>query len=349
SITLLHTLGPSSEEADRVSKGILERLADGPVLGDGGYLLELEKRGYVQAGPFTPEVVIEHPDALAQLHREFLRAGAEVLQTMTFYASDDKLATVGLAGKVDEINRDAVGIARKVAAEGGALVAGDLSLTWAYDPADPKSADHVRALFDRQLQDMLDAGPPDLWVGETFSYLVEALLFVERAKATDLPVIATMSFEQVEPRSYEGDSPGECARRLADAGADVVGVNCLNSPEQQLPIAIEMHEAVPGTPVACQPVAYRTTADKPDFTAFAEFPYGLSPMQLSRSEMADYAGRARDAGIALIGSCCGSVAEHLRAMAKVLGKLPTEERRWRSETGKPMSGYEYREHTETEV
>jgi hypothetical protein len=90
--------------------GILERLAEGPVLGDGGYLLELEKRGYVQAGPFTPEVVVEHPEALVQLHREFLRAGAEVLQTMTFYASDDKLATVGMEGMVDDINRDAVRI-----------------------------------------------------------------------------------------------------------------------------------------------------------------------------------------------------------------------------------------------
>jgi len=330
-------------------KGLLERLADGPVLGDGGYLLELEKRGYVQAGPFTPEVAIENPDALEQLHREFMRAGAEFLTTMTFYASDDKLATVGLQGKVDDINRSAVQVARKVAAEGDALVAGDLSLTWAYDPADPKSADHVRALFDRQLQDMLDAGPPDIWVGETFSYLAEALLFVERAKATGLPVIATLCFEQPEPRSYEGDTPGECAKRLADAGADVVGVNCLNGPEQQLPIAIEMNEAVPGTPVACQPVAYRTTADQPDFTAFPEFPYGLSPKQLARGEMADYARRANDAGIGLIGSCCGSVAEHVRAMAKVLGKLPTEEREWKSQSGKAMSGYEYREHTETEV
>ncbi|HYV01348.1 MAG TPA: homocysteine S-methyltransferase family protein, partial [Actinomycetota bacterium] len=111
-------------------RGILERLAQGPVLGDGGYLLELEKRGYVQAGPFTPEVAIEHPEALAELHREFMRAGAEFLTTMTFYASDDKLATVGLKDKVDEINRNAVQVARKVAAEGDALVAGDLSLTW---------------------------------------------------------------------------------------------------------------------------------------------------------------------------------------------------------------------------
>src|SRR5262245_65731990 len=101
-------------------KGILERLAGGVVLGDGGYLLELEKRGYVQAGPFTPEVSLTHPSALEELHREFLLAGADVLQTLTFYASEEKLATVGLAGQVEELNRAAVRIARKVAAEGDA-------------------------------------------------------------------------------------------------------------------------------------------------------------------------------------------------------------------------------------
>jgi betaine-homocysteine S-methyltransferase len=329
-------------------KGILERLAEGPVLGDGGYLLELEKRGYVQAGPFTPEVAIEHPDALEQLHREFLRAGAEFMTTMTFYASDDKLATVGMKDKVDEINRNAVIVARKVAAEGDALVAGDLSLTWAYDPSDPASADHVRALFDRQLQDMLDAGGVDFWVGETFSHLGEALLFVERAKATGLPVMATMCFEQPEPRSYEGDTPAECAKRLADAGADIVGVNCLNGPEQQLPIAIEMRSAV-DTYVAMQPVAYRTTAEQPDFTSFPNFPYGLSPMQLSRGEMAEFAEKAKEARIDLIGSCCGAVAEHVRAMAKAMGRLPVAERDWKSRTGKAMSAYEYYSHTETEI
>src|ERR1041385_4710781 len=115
-------------------KDILQRLAEGTVLGDGGYLLELEKRGYVQAGPFTPEVSLTHPDALIELHREFLYAGAEVLQALTFYASEDKLATVGLAGKVDEMNRAAVQCARKAASEGDALVAGNISLTWAYEP-----------------------------------------------------------------------------------------------------------------------------------------------------------------------------------------------------------------------
>jgi betaine-homocysteine S-methyltransferase len=326
-----------------MTDGIMERLAAGPVLGDGGYLLELEKRGYVQAGPFTPEVVIEHPEALEQLHREFLLAGAEVLQTMTFYASDDKLATVGLAGSVDEINRNAVRIAREVAAEGDALVAGNLSLTWAYEPADPSSADRVRAMFDRQLQDQIDAGPPDFFIGETFSYLGEALLFVERAKATGLPTMVTMSFEALPARAYEGTSPAECAKRLAEAGADIVGVNCLNAPDQQLPIAREMVRAVDGSvPVASQPVAYATTDDRPDFTAWDEFPEGLTSMTLPRGALGRFAADARDAGVRYIGSCCGSVAEHVREMGKVLGKLSTAEREWRS-SGKAMSAKEYYE------
>jgi betaine-homocysteine S-methyltransferase len=329
-------------------EGILERLAKGPVLGDGGYLLELEKRGYVQAGPFTPEVVIEHPEALRELHREFLRAGVDVLQTMTFYASDDKLATVGLEGKVDDINRSAVQIAKQVAAEGDALVAGNLSLTWAYDPSERSSADRVRAMIDRQLQDQVDAGGVDFWIGETFSFLGEALLYVERAKGTGQPVMVTMSFEQLPPRTYEGDTPADAAKKLAEAGADVVGVNCLNGPDQQLPIAIEMREATSGY-VAAQPVAYRTTDAQPDFTAMDGFPYALDPLQLSRQDMADFARRARDLGISYIGSCCGSVQAHVRAMAKVLGKLSVEERDWRSPTGKAMSAYEYHAHTETEV
>src|SRR5687767_9361754 len=139
-------------------KGILERLGEGVVLGDGGYLLELEKRGYVQAGPFTPEVSLTYPEALAGLHREFIQAGADVIQTLTFYASEDKLATVGLEGKVDEINRAAVRIAREVASGSDVIVAGNLSLTWAYDPKDSKCADHVRKLFDRQIETQMETG-----------------------------------------------------------------------------------------------------------------------------------------------------------------------------------------------
>src|SRR5688500_8191957 len=158
-----------------MKKGIMEKLAEGVVLGDGGYLLELEKRGYVQAGPFTPEVSLTNPEALEQLHREFIRAGAEVIQTLTFYASEDKLATVGLAGKVDEINRAAVRIAHEAAKGTEVLIAGNLSLTWGYDPQDTKSPDHVRELFDSQIDVQMQGGI-DFIIGETFSWLGEAIL-----------------------------------------------------------------------------------------------------------------------------------------------------------------------------
>src|ERR1700693_4927432 len=98
-------------------KGILERLKEGPVLGDGGYLLELEKRGWVRAGPFTPEVALVYPDALRELHIEFREAGADVLQALTFYASRDKLATVGLENQLEDLNREAVRIACEVGGE----------------------------------------------------------------------------------------------------------------------------------------------------------------------------------------------------------------------------------------
>ena len=131
-------------------KNILERLKDGPVLGDGGYLLELEKRGWVRMGPFHPEVALLHPDALRELHVEFREAGADVLQALTFYASRDKLATVGLDNKLEDLNRAAVRIARDVAGD-QCLVAGNLSLTWMYEPDSPSAADKVRKTFDEQL------------------------------------------------------------------------------------------------------------------------------------------------------------------------------------------------------
>ncbi len=320
---------------------ILDRLAAGPVLGDGGYLLELEKRGYVRAGPFTPEVSLTNPEALVQLHREFLHAGAEVMQTLTFYASEDKLATVGLDGKVEEINRAAVRIARQVAAEGDALVAGNLSLTWAYEPQDPSSPDRVRRLFDDQLAVMADERV-DFIIAETFSWLGEALIAAERIKKAGFVAMVTMSFEQ-DPHSYEGDTPADCARRLADAGVEIVGVNCLRNPEHTLPIAGEMRTATDAY-IATQPAAYRTPHDHVDFTSLPQFPTGLDPLQMSRHEMGEYARRAAEIGVNYIGSCCGSVATHVREMARALGKLGPDDRPWRVDYSKPMSAYEYYRH-----
>ena len=321
-------------------KGILERLSEGVVLGDGGYLLELEKRGRVRAGPFTPEVAVNNPESLLELHREFRDAGAEVLQALTFYASRDKLATVGMGERVAELNRAAVRIAKQAAGD-RCLVAGNLSLTWMYQPNDKAAADRVRKTFDEQL-DVQVAEGVDFIIGETFSFLGEALLAVEQAKKTKLPVMVTVCFEN-EDITTDGKTAAEVARALADAGADVVGINCLRSPEHTLPLMAEMRKAVPGY-IGCQPVAYRTTHTHRDFTSLPAFPDQLEPYQLTRREMAEYAVKARELGVNYIGACCGAVATHIRQMARALGKLPADDRVWKKGGEKPMSAYEYYGH-----
>ena len=324
-----------------MSKGILERLSEGVVLGDGGYLLELERRGYVQAGPFVPEVSLTRPEALAELHREFVRAGVDVIQTLTFYASEDKLETVGLGGRVDDINHAATRIAREVAAEADrdVLVAGNLSITWAYDPDDPETHRRTRELFDRQLAVMTEQGI-DFVIAETFSWVGEAVIAAEAIKAAGLPAMVTMGPDN-DPNSYEGFSPGEQVRRLADAGVEIVGANCLRSPEHMLPIMEEMRAAAPDSVfLAVQPVAFHGTQERPNFVSLPEFPYELEKITLPRAPMGEFALRARDMGYDFIGSCCGSVACHVREMAKALGKISSEEREWRTKTGKAQSGYE---------
>lgn len=321
-------------------KGILERLQEGPVLGDGGYLLELEKRGWVRAGPFTPEVALTYPNALRELHVEFREAGAEVLQALTFYASRDKLATVGLQDRLEDLNRAAVRVAREVAGD-RCLVAGNLSLTWMYESGSPSAADRVRATFDEQLAVQVDEGV-DFIIGETFSWLGEALIAVERAKQTRLPVMVTICFEN-KNETAEGKNAADAAKALFDAGADIVGMNCLRPPTHILGPMEQMRKAVSGY-LACQPVAYRTPKEKPDFTSLPEFPYALDPLQLTRKEMADYAVQARELGVNFIGACCGTVAMHIREMARVLGKLPDDARLWKKSGEKPMSAYEYYDH-----
>ena len=297
-------------------KGILEQLRDGVVLGDGGYVLELEKRGYVLAGPFTPEATVEHPDAVLGLSREFVDAGAEVIQALAFYGDREKLATVGFGDRVGDINRAAVRLARQAAGD-RALVAGNLSMTWQYEPESPKAADRVRALLDEQLGHQMEVGI-DFVIAETYLYLGEALLAVERGKRSGLPAMVTMSFED-KPVTRDGKSPAECAKALHDAGADIVGTNCWRGPKHMLPLVEEMRRATTGY-IAVQAPAYRTTDATPFFTGLKGFPDAMEPYQLTRWEMADYARQAKAIGANFIGACCGAVATHIREMARALGK-----------------------------
>jgi len=301
-----------------MAKGILERLKNGPVLGDGGYLLELEKRGYVQAGPFTPEVAIEDPEALLQLHKEFRRAGSEVLQTCTFYASEDKLRDAGLADRVEDINRSAVRLARQAAGMDG-LVAGNLCLTWVYEPDNPQAKERALDLFRQQVRFQVEEGV-DFFIAETFAWVGEAELACRAIKEAGYPAMITMNFKN-PPVSREGYSPAESAKRLEAAGADIVGANCGRDPYYMLPLAEQIRAAV-SCFVACQPAGFRCREDIPYFMGLPEFPLALDPLQLTRDEMAEFAAKARHAGINYIGACCGASASHIRAMAEALGRRP---------------------------
>src|SRR4028119_2370146 len=124
--------------------GLLERLAEGPVICAEGYLFELERRGYLQAGAFVPEVVLEHPEEVSQLHRQFVHAGSDVVEAFTYYAHREKLRIIGKEDALEDINRQALAIAAEVARESDALLAGDICNTNVYDPADEDSHAAVR-------------------------------------------------------------------------------------------------------------------------------------------------------------------------------------------------------------
>ena len=321
-------------------KTILERLKDGPVLGDGGYLLELEKRGWVRAGPFTPEVALTNPEALKQLHIEFREAGAEVLQALTFYASRDKLATVGLENRLEDLNRAAVRIAKEVAGD-KCLVAGNLSLTWKYEHGSPSSYDRVRHTFDEQLAVQVEEGI-DFVIGETFSWLGEALLAVESAKKTRLPVMVTVCFENkpVTPTARRRrTAPGRCRMRAPTSSASTACAGPTRRCPSSRRCARPSRASSPASRWATARRRRSRTSRARGVPVRARSAPALPPR-----EMARWAQQARDLGIDYIGSCCGSVAIHVREMARALGKLPQENRKWNVDYSKPMSAYEYYKH-----
>jgi betaine-homocysteine S-methyltransferase len=269
-------------------------------------------------------VILDEPDALRQLHREFLRAGSDVMVALTYYAHRDKLAAVGRADDLEAMNRQAVRIANEIAAEGGALVAGNICNTWAYDPKAPEASGAVvRAQYEQQLGWAVEEGV-DFVIAETNDYLGEALIGLQVCQELGLPAMVT--FASVQPSTtYDGYDYVEACRILADHGATIVGLNCSRGPQTMLPLLERIRAAV-DVAVAAQPVPYRTSPVAPAFESLASadglhaFPIALEPFQCTRFEMADFAVRARDIGIDYVGICCGAGPHHVRAMAEALGR-----------------------------
>jgi betaine-homocysteine S-methyltransferase len=306
-------------------KSIATLLKEQVVIGDGGYLIELERRGYVDSGSrrekvgtgkgsgqFTPEVAIENPDALRELHREFLRAGAQVLQALTFFGTREKLNRAGYGSQTEAINAAAVKIAKDVA-DGRALVAGSVSRTQLVEREGMGSLEKAKEHIAEQIRLLKDAGA-DFLILETFFHLAEMKVALQCAAESGLPAVATMSFRPLIAKCTDGFTPAECGRTMADLGAVAVGANCEQEPARMLPLLREMRAAA-NVPVAAQPAAFRTTEYCHSFTRQAAFPDELETIQVARGEFFDFGKQARAEGIRYVGGCCGCNAAYIRALA----------------------------------
>ena len=320
----------------KTTESFLERLQHGrPILGDGGYLLELERRGWVDSGSgrekvgtgkgsgqFTPEVAIERPDSLRELHREFLNAGSEVLQALTFFGTREKLNRAGYGEQTEAINAAAVRIAREIAGS-QAYVAGSVSRTQLFEREGRSAAPHVRDLLKEQIVLLADAGV-DFLILETFFHLEEMLIALDCARDSGLPVVAFMTFRPKLTECTDGHSPAECAKAMVGAGAHAVGANCEQEPERMLAILRDMKRVV-NVPIAAQPAAFRTTDAMPCFTRLPEFPDGMEQIQLPRSAFEQFAAQSQSEGIHYVGGCCGCNAAYIRSAAAGLARCAGSE------------------------
>jgi len=305
----------------RKEKNILTRLAAGEViLGDGSYIFTLERRGYATAGMWTPESAAEHPDAVHQLGIEFARAGADVTQTFSFWCHEDKLPK-GCKFSVDEINQSACDIANRVSASKDTIVAAGVTQTGMFQGDGPRPSKQSVQDELREALKIYKKNKINLVIVEYFRNILEMEWAIEVALEFDLPVAATMC---MGPGGDEtGVSAGECAVRMARAGAHIVGTNCLFDPWSLLEVMKEMKDALKlfklDPYLMAQPNGYRI----PDAGSFGwveieEFPFAVEPRQLTRWEARKWARSAYDLGIRYIGGCCGFEPYHIRAMAEEL-------------------------------
>jgi betaine-homocysteine S-methyltransferase len=314
------------------SPNLLERLAQGPVICAEGYVFEMERRGYVQAGAYVPEVVLDHPHAVTELHREFMYAGSDVIEAFTYYAHRDKLRIVGREDDREEMNRTALQLAKEVAREGDALVAGNICNTNVFLPDDAESKKASRAMFEEQVGWAMDAGV-DFIIAETFSFYEEAALALDVIRDAGAISVVTLAVHREGLR--DDYTVPEACQRLKDAGADVVGVNCIRGPNTMLPVLEEIRKDVEG-PLAALPVPYRTTPEEVNFQALTDsgcdcipdrpFPTALDSLACNRYEIAEFARKALALGATYQGVCCGAGPHHIRSMAEALGKNPPASR-----------------------
>jgi len=288
------------------------RLAAGPLLVDGGMGTLLFSRGVPQRACLE-ELVSSQPEMVGAAHREYLEAGAELIETLSFGANRHRLVAWGLEGSVGELNRRAARIAREAREVSGrdALVGGSVGPLGSPARGMPAMSEAtIRAVFREQIEALLEGGS-DLIVLETFSDLNQLVLAVDEARlASDVPVLASLTFGE-ELRLADGSSPAASAGALAAAGADAIGINCGAGPVACLDALEAMGGAAEGAPTR----SIMPNAGLPQ-RLDGRFVYAASPAYFGT-----VTPRLLAAGAGILGGCCGTTPEHIAEMRAALDAL----------------------------
>jgi len=318
---------------------LISRLQKGPLICAEGYLFELERRGYLQAGPFVPEVSLTHPEALRQVHRDFCLCGSDVVVAFTYNGHREKMREIGKEALLEPLNRQALRLARETAGEFpdlDLLVAGNISNTNIFDPDDPASKEKARQMFAEMVAWAAEEGV-DFVIAETIYYFEEALLALQTIREAGLEAVVTLGLME-KGILNDGVPPEDACARLAAEGASVVGLNCFRGPETMMPYLLKIREKVQ-IPVAALPVPYRTHPTHPTFFNLPDpgnraelphstpFPTALDPLMCNRYEIAEWGKSAFESGIRYLGLCCGATPVFIRSLAEAVGKTT------------PVSGY----------
>ena len=297
-----------------------EILANRPLLADGAMGTVLYSRG-IFINRCYDELNLSDPGLILSVHEEYLQAGAEILETNTFGANRIRLARHGLAGKVTEINVAGVRLARQAVTNlkekqgSEAWVAGSIGpLGVRLEPLGKMGLDEARAAFSEQMRILVDGGV-DLLIIETMPALNEARVALEAAHAVapNLPVMVMVTVDD-EGSCLDGSSPQQAAALLTEWGASAVGVNCSTGPTTVL-TAIEAMRPATTVPLLAMPNAGMPRAVE-----------GRNIYLCSPEYMASFARKAITAGVQIVGGCCGTTPNHIRAMRSAIRAMDAQAR-----------------------
>src|SRR5882757_542321 len=291
-----------------MSSDLLSRLKAAPVLCDGAMGTLLYSKG-IFINRCYDELNLSQPDLIRTIHSEYLAAGAQVIETNTFGANSFRLARHGLADRVRDINIAGARLAREAVHKKGddPFVAGSIGPVGVrIEPLGKTSLDEACASFREQATALAEGGV-DLFMLETFGYLEEIhqAIIACRAAAPNIPVVALVTIDE-DGNCLDGSSPETFGAKLDEWGADVVGCNCSVGPVAMLE-AIEKLREVTARPIAAQPNAGMPRSIE-----------GRNIYLCSPEYMASYARKFVKAGAQLIGGCCGTTPDHVRAMKSAL-------------------------------